>query len=80
VAVYVVAPDAKTAAAGRHSHQRMWTLTETTIEVTIDPGPEDGPIGGSVRSDEAEPRRFAGYVGLMAAIDAVLAEAREQRE
>ena len=57
----------------------MWTLTETTIEVVIDPGPDDGPIAGNVRADEAEPRRFTGYVGLMAAIDAVLAEARERR-
>jgi hypothetical protein len=57
----------------------MWTLTETKIEVTIDAGPEGGPIGGNVRCDEAEPRQFTGYVGLMAAIDAVLAEARERQ-
>jgi hypothetical protein len=57
----------------------MWTLTQTTIEVVIDPGPEEGPIAGRVRCDEAEPRRFTGYVGLMAAIDAVLADARDRR-
>ena len=80
MAVYVVVPDAKAAAAGRHSRRRMWTLTETTIAVTIDAGPEEGPIAGNVRCDEAEPRRFTGYVGLMAAIDAVLAEARQRHE
>ena len=79
MAVYVVVPDANAATAGRHSLSAMWTLTETTIEVIIDAGPEDGPIVGNVRCDEAAPRRFAGYVGLMAAIDALLAEAREQR-
>ena len=78
MAVYVVDPDAKSAAAGQTRSASMWTLSATTIEVTIDAGPEDGPIAGDVRCDEASPRRFTGYVGLMAAIDAVLAEAREQ--
>ena len=79
MAVYVVVPDANPATGRRHSRHGMWTLTETTIEVVIDPGPDDGPIAGNVRADAAEPRRFTGYVGLMAAIDAVLAEARERR-
>jgi hypothetical protein len=69
----------RSASAGTTLVPRMWTLTETTIEVTIDAGPQDGPIAGHVRSADAETQRFTGYVGLMAAIDAVLAEAREQR-
>jgi hypothetical protein len=55
----------------------MWTLNQTTIEVTIDPGPAEGPITGNVRAGDGSTRRFTGYVGLMAAIDAVLAEAVE---
>ena len=54
----------------------MWTLTDTKIEVTIESGPEAGPIVGCVRADGIAERRFAGYVGLMAAIDDVLARAR----
>jgi hypothetical protein len=79
VAVYVVVPDANARRPGDTRLSGMWTLTETKIAVTIDPGPEDGPIAGNVRCEEAEPRRFTGYVGLMAAIDAVLAEARERQ-
>ena len=79
MAVYVVVPDAKAARPGDTRIPGMWTLTQTTLEVIIDPGPEDGPIAGNVRCDGAEPRRFTGYVGLMAAIDAVLAEARSRR-
>ena len=50
---------------------------ETTIEVTVELGAGTDQIAGHVRAEDGSARRFTGYVGLLAAIDAVLASERE---
>jgi hypothetical protein len=49
---------------------------ETTIEVTVELGGGADQIAGRVRAEDGSSRRFTGYVGLLAAIDAVLASER----
>ncbi len=49
---------------------------ETTIEVTVELGAGADRIEGRVRAEDGSSRRFTGYVGLLAAIDAVLANER----
>jgi hypothetical protein len=49
---------------------------ETTIEVTVERGAGADQIAGRVRAEDGSSRRFTGYVGLLAAIDAVLASER----
>jgi hypothetical protein len=49
---------------------------ETTIEVTVELGADADQIAGRVRAEDGSSRRFTGYVGLLAAIDAVLASER----
>jgi hypothetical protein len=48
----------------------------TTFEVTVELAPGSEQIAGEVRAEDGTPRRFTGYVGLMAAIEAVLARER----
>jgi hypothetical protein len=49
---------------------------ETTIEVTVELGASVDQIAGRVRAEDGSSRWFTGYVGLLAAIDAVLASER----
>jgi len=49
---------------------------ETTIKVTVERGDGVDQIAGRVRAEDGSSRRFTGYVGLLAAIDAVLATER----
>jgi hypothetical protein len=49
---------------------------ETTIAVTVELSPGSEQIAGEVRAEDGRARRFTGYVGLMAAIEAVLARER----
>jgi hypothetical protein len=53
---------------------------ETTIEVTVERGDGADQIAGRVRAQDGSSRRFTGYVGLLAAIDAVLAAERIPRD
>jgi hypothetical protein len=46
---------------------------ETTLEVTVERGAGADQISGRVRAEDGSSRRFTGYVGLLAAIDAALA-------
>ena len=50
---------------------------ETTIEVTVELDLGRDQIAGQVRGEDGATRRFTGYVGLMAAIEGVLARERE---
>jgi hypothetical protein len=49
---------------------------ETTIEVTVELDPGSEQIAGRVLGEDGRLQRFTGYVGLMAAIEAVLARER----
>jgi hypothetical protein len=49
---------------------------QTTFAVTIELDRGSGQIAGEVRPDDGPPRRFSGYMGLMAAIEALLARER----
>jgi hypothetical protein len=51
---------------------------ETTIAVTVELDAGSEQIAGEVRAEDGWPRRFTGYVGLMAAIEAVLARERAE--
>jgi hypothetical protein len=51
---------------------------QTTIEVTVQHDPGAGQIAGRVRAADGMSRPFTGYVGLLAAIDAILAFELEQ--
>ena len=49
---------------------------QTTFAVTVELDPGSEQIAGEVRPEDGPPRRFTGYMGLMAAIEAVLARER----
>ena len=71
VAMYVVVHDAKRAPVAGHSR-----AMRTTIAVTVELDAGSEQIAGEVCAEDGWPRRFTGYVGLMAAIEAVLARER----
>jgi hypothetical protein len=50
---------------------------ETRLEVTVELADGADQIAGRVRQEDGPSRRFTGYVGLLAAIDAVVAAERE---
>jgi hypothetical protein len=49
---------------------------QTTFAVTIELDRASEQIAGEVRPQDGPPRPFTGYMGLMAAIEAVLARER----
>ncbi len=49
---------------------------QTTIEVKVELAAGADQIAGRVCAEDGSSRRFTGYVGLLAAIDAVLAAER----